>query len=171
MATSREMVLIEPIQYETTWRIYSPTRGCDVARGFESYKVALQMAQKFGYEVGDKEAFDNYERLEIDGNSSYGNLRWWIRNNHLRAVREGYADLLLYEAGSAYEGKLGNELRASLYDGLAVGVSEILELIARDYDHYYPAYMWTTLAKHENEQAKAAGKERVTTANGSIELV
>lgn len=164
-------VIVRPEQYRDTWRVYCPIVGDDIGRGFESEDAARSAAERFGLEVADTNEFEDVKPVDISG-ESYTSLRWWIANNDLDTVRKGYSSLLLYEARIRACERDGNDATKYMYEGLAVGTSVMLEMIADDIGgHYYPHFMWTNLAQHENEQAKLRGEKRITTVDGTCELV
>lgn len=164
-------VIIYPEQYRHTWRIYCPVWGDTIAHGFESEEAAHEAASTFGFKVIKADELKDTVHVEFGGHN-YTMLKWFIDNTPFGAISKGYASLRLYEARIQQYKRDGNEMTVSLYEGLSVGISTTLENLANDLNgHYFPSYQWTNLARWENEQAKLAGIERITTAEGTCELI
>lgn len=162
-------VMVKRVQYRDTWRVYCPTLGEDIGRGFESEDMARKAAESFGYRVVNDNDFRDVEHLEING-ADYTSLLWWLDNADVPAVRMAFAELLLYEAGIDKAKRDGDEHSECIYTSMSVATSIVLEYVARDFGRWFPSYRWTTLARYKNDEARKGGAERVTTTNGSIEL-
>lgn len=163
-------VQLKKEQYRGTWRIYCPTLGADLSRGYESEEEARKVAEGGGYRVVNDSSFLLVEKTIIHGMNFTPEL-WWATNADAPGMQETYADLLLYEAGIDKAERDGDEFAKDTYTAMAVATAMALEHIAKSYNHFIPSHKWSALARHElNEARKGGVVKRITTAMGSIEL-
>jgi len=168
----RLRVIVKPVQYRDTWRVYCPMMGEDLGRGtFESEEEARHAAESLGFKVIDDDELEDVGRLTFNGHD-YTSLRWFIANSDMTAITKGYASVRLYEARIKVCERDGNDALKYTYEGLIVATSVMLERIANDFNgRYYPHFQWTNLAQWENERARLHGMERITTEEGTCELI